>query len=404
MVKRLLLLLSCMLSASACEAGRLDQQEPLEYLVGFHAAVSNGELIATIKLEQATHVAKSFDFAAPEGRYMVLAHTGEVTHRKGRLKWSPDAHGGTLKYRYTVDEDRGSGFDARLSEKGLLARLDDVFPRATVRTEKGARSKSTLSMESDQDWSFETPYGNLKEPIQVPNQGRNFTRPMGWFLGGNLATRREVILDRQIAVSTLPGDGARQMDMLTFLQWTFPQVVEVMPNFPERLLIAVGGDGMWRGALSAPRSLYLQKDRPLVSANGTSTLLHELFHVGGLHSAAEGDDWIVEGLAEYYSLLTLKRSGGLSDVRFDTALSKLEDWAERDAGQLTSPSKGADTAYAVLIFHRLDKELSAEGRQLDQVVQALIESEEQISLASLRDICDSLLGRRSLILEGLDQT
>ena len=93
----------------------------------------------------------------------------------------------------------------------------------------------------------------------------------------------------------------------------------------------------------------------------------------------------------------------MSDARFENALEKLAAWSEKESGQLASPSKGADTAYAVLLFHGLASELDEAGHSLDDVVRGLVGSDDEISVARLLDICDSLLGRRSRILEGLDQ-
>src|SRR3546814_11955514 len=75
------------------------------------------------------------------------------------------------------------------------------------------------------------------------------------------------------------------------------------------------GDPMWHGGLSGPRSLFVHADRPLISENGSSTLMHEMVHVVTGLRAVSGDDWIVEGIAEYYSMVLLNRSGMLSDAR-----------------------------------------------------------------------------------------
>jgi hypothetical protein len=63
---------------------------------------------------------------------------------------------------------------------------------------------------------------------------------------------------------------------------------------------------MWRGGLPGPASLYLHADRPLISGNSTSTLLHELVHVAQSYRAAKDEDWIVEGIAEYDTLERLR--------------------------------------------------------------------------------------------------
>ena len=130
---------------------------------------------------------------------------------------------------------------------------------------------------------------------------------------------------------------------------------------------------MWRGGLSAPTSLYLHPDRPLISGNGTSTLLHELVHLAVRDVSGEPDDWLVEGLAEYYSLDILRRTGGISQGRFDAALASLEEWADRDGGRLAHPSKGADTAYAVLVLHELAGSLEQHGESLDTLVHELLD-------------------------------
>jgi hypothetical protein len=66
------------------------------------------------------------------------------------------------------------------------------------------------------------------------------------------------------------------------------------------MLIVSAGDPMWRGGLSGPSSMFLHSDRPLISENRTSTLLHELGHIALGIRGDEESDWIVEGLAEHY--------------------------------------------------------------------------------------------------------
>ena len=66
--------------------------------------------------------------------------------------------------------------------------------------------------------------------------------------------------------------------------------------------------------------MYLHSDRPLISANGTSTLLHEARYTSQpVCMATGGADWIVEGIAEYYSLELLRRSNTISERRYKKA-------------------------------------------------------------------------------------
>jgi hypothetical protein len=165
----------------------------------------------------------------------------------------------------------------------------------------------------------------------------------------------------------------RRLDIISFLNWTLPDLVNVFQGLQDRILIVGARDEMWRGGLSGPSSVYLHTERPLISENATSTLLHEMVHVAVGPGTGSRDDWIIEGLAEYYSLEVLRRSGGISQKRFERAIAELENWAEKDNGQLVSPSSGANTARAVWLFDSVAKELQKhQAGSLDNVVQNMI--------------------------------
>ena len=253
-----------------------------------------------------------------------------------------------------------------------IARLDDLFPRARTRSESGAQSRSSVVLAGPAGWRFETRYGPSHEQVAVVDEGRRFDRPTGWLVAGRLGIRRDTIAGRTVSVAAPVGQGFRRVDVLAFLRWTLPDLVAVFPGMPDRLLVVGAPEGMWRGGLSGPESLYLHVGRPLISENGTSTLLHELVHIATTAPKSAGDDWIMEGLAEYYSLETLRRSGGISEERFASALGSLAAWAQRDGGRLADPSTGAHTARAALTFHELAAELEDAGSSLDAVVGELV--------------------------------
>ena len=144
---------------------------------------------------------------------------------------------------------------------------------------------------------------------------------------------------------------------------------------------------MWRGGLSAPQSIYVHADRPLISENGTSTLVHEWMHVSLGLSARQGYDWIVEGLAEYYSLELLRRSGTITERRFDRAMAKMNEWSKEAETLCAASSSGATTALAVRLMHALDREIrakSAGSQSLDDVVYSLVAAGETLDLDQLR--------------------
>ena len=116
---------------------------------------------------------------------------------------------------------------------------------------------------------------------------------------------------------------------------------------------------MWLGALSAPNSIFVHADRPLISENGTSTIVHEMVHVllADLETPRD-QDWIDEGLAEYLSLRALKDSGTISaGCATTTTIGAFRRWGEQAKSLRTTSSSGPVTARAVTIFHDLDAEL-----------------------------------------------
>jgi len=162
-----------------------------------------------------------------------------------------------------------------------------------------------------------------------------------------------------------------------------------------RVLVVSAGDPMWRGGLSGPASLYLHADRPLISGNSTSTLLHELVHVAQSYRAAKDEDWIVEGIAEYYTLAIMLRSGTISGKRFERGIDRTEEWAGESAGLQAERSSGARTAKGVTVMRELDLELRERtgGRySLDDVARQLAEDGKPVSTERLREIATELVG------------
>jgi predicted metalloprotease with PDZ domain len=164
---------------------------------------------------------------------------------------------------------------------------------------------------------------------------------------------------------------------------------------PERLVVVSAGDPMWRGGLSGPNSLFLHADRPLLSENGTSTLVHELIHVVTRIEGEAGADWIVEGMAEYYGLKILWRSGTISDKRYEQTFEKLAEWGE-DAGRLdAASSQGPVTARAVGILRQLDREIyrkTEHDKSLDDVVRALTAARQKVNLERFREAVVEVMG------------
>jgi predicted metalloprotease with PDZ domain len=326
----------------------------------------------------------------------------EVDDRE--VTWRPQGKVSRLSYEFVVDHERGSkSFDSLMTEDWALFRGDKMVPRARVTARRGLTARATLTFVLPKDWSIATPYAPAAtSTMAIEDPERRFDRPEGWMLAGKMGVRAEKIGHVQATIAAPVGESARRQDTLSFLNWNLPHILEVFSDFPPRLLILSAGDPMWRGGLSGPASLFLHADRPLVSENRTSTLLHELVHVAMRLHGDDESDWIVEGLAEYYSLETLRRSGGISARRFDQAVVDLQRWARRSATLFDSTSSGSTTARAVLVFLSVDEEIRKRTkgkRSLDDVARALAKGGGEVSLARLQKTAAEVVGEKVAALE-----
>ena len=164
-------------------------------------------------------------------------------------------------------------------------------------------------------WTAISEYSAVRKPIVISRPERRFDEPAGWIAIGSLGVRRETIAGIRVAIAGPEGEDVRRMDMLALLGWTLPELVTILPHDFARLTIVSAGDPMWRGGLSAPASLFIHADRPMISENATSSLLHEVMHTTMPVDSRDGYDWITEGLAEYYSIELLRRGRAITEER-----------------------------------------------------------------------------------------
>jgi hypothetical protein len=374
--------------------------KPTQYDLDYRARFlpADGLVLVTATVRQPRHLLREVRFRFDPDRYRDFGGDGELEIDGEQLRWRPPDDGGQLSFSVLLDHQRGGGFDSLMKKDWAVFRGDDLFPPATVTALKGAHSKARLQLDGPEGWSFVTAYpraGKSSRWYRIDWADRRFDRPVGWMAAGRLGVRREEIAGRKVAVAGPLGQGVRRLDMLAFLHWNLPALIAVFPGFPDRLLLVSAGDPMWRGGLSGPRTLYLHADRPLISANGTSTLLHELVHVAQGYRAARDEDWIVEAIAEYYTLEIMQRTKTISAARRDRGFAKLEQWAERIEGLEGKRSTGARTAKGVTVMRALDAELrqrSKDRYSLDDVARALAEEGAPVSVQRIREIATKLAG------------
>lgn len=388
--------LSCSLpSAQSAETDRGNSRiYQIEYIVT--PDVEAGGAWIEMKLNQSAHLLREVNMRAPSEKISAAGGDGEISLADERLIWNPPPGGGSLRWFALIDNQRDRGsFDAHISADWAIFRAEDVIPQAATRTLRGASSETTLSFDLPSGWSSLTEYFGRNHSYTIRNTNRRFDRPAGWIILGDIGVRYDRIAGLRVNVAAPTNHGMRRNDILALLNWTLPEVLRMFPDFPKRLTVIGAGDPMWRGGLSGPRSLFIHADRPMISENATSTLLHEIMHIALGNGADEGMDWIVEGLAEYYSLAILRRSGTISAGRYAAAMRKQSEWGSSVKHLCDSRSSGAITARAVTILADLDSEiraLSDSQKSLDDVVSALAVSEQAITLGEFATIVRQIAG------------
>jgi hypothetical protein len=277
-----------------------------------------------------------------------------------------------------------------------IFRGDDLFPPARTDQHDDAEADATLHVSLPAGWSFVAPYAETSDNVfEIEHAHRSFDRPTGWMTAGRLGVRRERIAGVRVIVAGPLNQGVRRMDILAHLHWNLPRVRRVTPDMPERVLIVSANDPMWRGGLSGPNSLFVHADRPLISENGTSPLMHEIMHVTTRLESQPGGDWIVEGIAEYYSLKVMWRSGTISERRYRRAFEALEKRGQEAERLDVETSRGPVTARAVGIMRALDREIYAKTdrqKSLDDVVEQLVALRQKASLPLLRQTVVEVMG------------
>ncbi len=367
-----------------------DKVYPLTFGVAFKADQS--ATAAYLELTQETSLLLEVRLRAPAKRYSKFSGPGEILRKGDRLIWRPPAKGGRLSYQLDINHRRGSGgYDAYADEDYVLVRGDDLFPPAAIRQASGSASASRFVAQLPKGWRLVTPYepdGDGGWLVEDPS--RKFDRPTGWLVAGKLGVRRDNIADLQVTVAGPTGNGIQRIPMLALLRWTLPDVLALAARpLPSQLSVVSAGDPLWRGGLSGPKSMYIHAERPLLSENGTSTLLHEVIHVLLPIATAKDHDWIDEGVAEYLTLYILRDTGTISGERFNSAIQRFSRRGKTAGSLLGRSATGARTAKAVVIFHKLDLELrKATGGKLGlpALVTRLSEDPGPIDLAALESI------------------
>jgi hypothetical protein len=375
----------------------------LDYQVEFLPASNEAQVQVTLAKGELLHEVKFF--LPPSGQYVAFKADGQWREDgQGHGLWTPASGTASLSYRVRIDQQEASGgYSARITPDWALLRGDDLIPAADFSPDDKVELVARLQFTLPEGWTgVETGWPRIgKNRFRINNPAQAFDRPTGWILAGKIGTRRTRLGQTDVTIAAPVGSGMRRMDVLTLLTFVWPHAQAVFPRDPRKFLVVGAGEPMWRGALSAPNSLYMHAERPLVSENGTSSLLHELVHVLSGIRDIDQSDWISEGIAEYYAIELLRRAGGMSEARYQQVRKKLTLWSSKVNNLRGEHSTGAVTARAVVLLQELDKEIrqGSEGKySLDDVAQGLMRM-DKVNTESFIELSESLLGKPSKVLD-----
>lgn len=396
---RTLLWLGCLIASFAAPSVAAASDRPV-FDVDYEARLVPGEKSVHVTIRLGTDAApvEWIELRVDPTRYRAFEADGELRETEDGLRWIPPKRGGELRYVFAIDHLREDNtYDARCAHSWAIFRGEDLVPRLKIRTVPVAWSKSRLRLRLPADWTAALPYRRTNNGEYVlDNPDSRLDRPSGWFAFGRLGIIRETIEGVRVTIAGPAGQGVRRMDLLALMKWTMPTLAQIFGELPERLLIVSAGDPMWRGGLSGPASVYLHADRPLIQQDASSPLLHELVHAFMRARAGDDADWIVEGVAEFYSIAVLRRSGTLSARRYESALAELAERARNGRDLREGAADGDTRARAALLLIELDEAIrraTGGGRSLDDVVRRLAEERKPITTERFRSVAETEAGR-----------
>lgn len=344
------------------------------------------------------------DFNIKKKWHENIQANGVLEIKDGRAIWQPPKKKAKLSLDVNLMHQRDSGeYDSYITEDWAIFRGDDLIPSARVKSQPGAYAKATLEFKLPNTWpSVNTGWGKAESGVlRIDNPERRFDRPTGWMIAGKLGTRRDILGQAnptRVSVSAPKGSILHRMEVLALLNVVWPEAEKVFEPKLSELLIVGAGDPMWRGGLSSPNSFYLHEERPLISENGTSSLIHELGHVLSGIIGKKGDDWIAEGLIEFYAVELLYRAGAMTDERRNKVFEDLAQWGKKVKTLRAKHSTGKRTARAAVLFKELDEELRKHSQySIDDITKALMQK-DKVSRDDLITYCQELKGKACRVL------
>lgn len=314
------------------------------------------------------------------------------------VRWEIPPKGGVVSWSARLNHVREErSYDARITPSWALFRGTDVVPLFSYPKKAWSKADGHVDFDLPVDWQLVTRQGVIssKKAHPLVDEGP-VPAPRGWVLVGEVEVVPVDLEDGGEIILASPGPHEhRHHETAAFLRLLVPHFRDLIGRPLGTLLVVRADDPMWRGGLSGPGSTFVHADRPLVTADATSPLLHEIFHVITSARSREDSDWIVEGLAEWTTLEVLARAGALSEREEARAWALHEKRGEEAHDLLDGPSTGDETHRAVTILRALDQLIereSDEKQSLDDVVRKMVRDDPTFTTAEFIAMTEDITG------------
>lgn len=337
-----------------------------------------------------------FNFEHAE-RYSEFNAQGAWQLEDNRGIWQPTEGKASLSYQVKISQQDKKRFSEKITPDWLLMQGDSLVPPTDIVILPKVHLVSRVQFELPKEWrSIETAWKRVgPNTFRIDDVQTGFDRPTGWIIAGKLGSRRDKLGETEVTVAAPLAQHVRRMDMLTLMNYIWPQLQAAFPRDPQKLLVVSAGDEMQKQAQGLAQSFYVSGQEALVSENGASDLIKELVLAFTQFSSAEDEQWIGQGMAYYYSLELLLRSGGITLDRYTQTLEK---W--KADSKATSHLRGElnedKLLRAAVFFAQLDKDIRARTKNeftLDNVARGLMRL-DNVSLADVRDISENIIKGR----------
>ena len=360
--------------------------------------------IATVRWDLAgIDEVKSFALRLRHRRFADLQASGTLEQNGDTARWTPGAPYAHLSYTVKLNHVRGQHgrFDSFSTDSWVVTRARDLFPGARITVEATPdatpKSRARLIFRLPAGWQSAAALPSAAPATYAINQpGKILDRPRGWFALGRFALERQEIGGIMVQIAKIPGSNLAPAETFEFLERTLPSLQKLLGSEPETILIVSAPDPMWHGGLSGAASFYMHGSRPLRTPDKTSPYLHELFHVLQPYAPGADADWIVEGLAEFYSLELQRRAGLINDAAFVRGLGYFQRYGLWDVDLRQQHDNAATNNSAPLVFWALDQRIqrSTSGKmRLDDVIARLAHQERPIDTARFESQVSQVTGK-----------